>query len=84
MDGANSEYVCKGEGAEFSLFLQKVEVLDIFAEGGILGIFAKGWGILGIFAKGENHRDCFRKGGALDIFVEMIDKDKRVKFPISF
>ena len=58
---------------EFAAFLQR--------EGGILGVFAKRE-ILSIFSEGQP-RDCFRKGGMLDSFVEMIDKDGTVKFSIS-
>ena len=69
---------------EFSVFLQREEefAADLQREGGILGVFAKRE-ILSILSEGQP-RDCFRKGGMLDSFVEMIDKDGTVKFSISF
>ena len=70
---------------EFSVFLQREEDFAAFLqrEGGILGVFAKRE-ILSIFFRGGQPRDCFRMGGMLDSFVEMIDKDGTVKFSISF
>ena len=69
---------------DFSVFLQREEDFAAFfpREGGIFGVFAKRE-ILSIFSEGQP-RDRFRKGGMLDRFVEMIDKDGTVKFSISF
>ena len=68
---------------EFSVFLQREEEFAAFLQrkGGILGVFAKRE-ILSILSEGQP-RDCFRKGGMLDSFVEMVDKNGTVKFSRS-